>query len=68
MRYWIQGDSEATDANVIDTKVPSADLVNLYPYCDYDMRVCAYNTQEEGPYSEVVTCQTLEDGKHCYYV
>ncbi|XP_018417048.1 PREDICTED: integrin beta-4 isoform X2 [Nanorana parkeri] len=60
VRHWIQGDSES-DATVIDTKVPTADLVNLYPYCDYEMRVCAYNTQEEGPYSDVVTCQTLED-------
>nr|DBA27886.1 TPA: hypothetical protein GDO54_008332 [Pyxicephalus adspersus] len=60
VRYWIQGDSES-DATVIDTKVPTAELVNLYPYCDYEMRVCAYNTQEEGPYSDVVTCQTLED-------
>ncbi|XP_068119377.1 integrin beta-4 isoform X1 [Hyperolius riggenbachi] len=60
VRYWIDGDSES-DATVIDTKVPKAELVNLYPYCDYEMRVCAYNTQEEGPYSDVVTCRTLED-------
>lgn len=60
VRYWIQGDSES-DATVMDTKVPTADLVNLYPYCDYEMRVCAYNTQEEGPYSDIVTCQTPED-------
>ncbi|XP_063816661.1 integrin beta-4 isoform X1 [Pseudophryne corroboree] len=60
VRYWIQGDSES-DATVVDTKVPSAELVNLYPYCDYEMRVCAYNTQEEGPYTDIVTCQTLED-------
>ncbi|KAM4691201.1 LOW QUALITY PROTEIN: integrin beta-4 [Rhinophrynus dorsalis] len=60
VRYWIQGDSES-DATVMDTKVPSADLGNLYPYCDYEMRVCAYNSQEEGPYTDVVTCKTLED-------
>ncbi|XP_077315804.1 integrin beta-4 isoform X2 [Lithobates pipiens] len=60
VRYWIQGDSES-DATVMDTKVPTADLVNLYPYCDYEMRVCAYNMQEEGPYSDIVTCQTPED-------
>ncbi|KAM5136085.1 LOW QUALITY PROTEIN: integrin beta-4 [Mantella aurantiaca] len=60
VRYWIQGDSES-DATVLDTKVPTADLINLYPYCDYEMRVCAYNTQEEGPFSDVVTCQTLEE-------
>ncbi|XP_040186297.1 integrin beta-4 isoform X3 [Rana temporaria] len=60
VRYWIQGDSES-DATVMDTKLPTADLGNLYPYCDYEMRVCAYNTQEEGPYSDVVTCQTPED-------
>ncbi|XP_075205731.1 integrin beta-4 isoform X3 [Anomaloglossus baeobatrachus] len=60
VRYWIQGDSES-DATVIDTKVPSAELVNLYPYCDYEMRVGAYDMQEEGPYTDIVTCQTLED-------
>ncbi|XP_075033933.1 integrin beta-4 isoform X2 [Mixophyes fleayi] len=60
VRYWIQGDSES-DATVVDTKVPSAELVNLYPYCDYEMRVCSYNALEEGPYSDIVTCQTLED-------
>ncbi|OCT62976.1 integrin beta-4 isoform X1 [Xenopus laevis] len=60
VRYWIEGDSES-DATVLDTKVPSAELVNLYPYCDYEMRVCAYNAQEEGPYTDIVTCQTLED-------
>ncbi|XP_053565049.1 LOW QUALITY PROTEIN: integrin beta-4 [Bombina bombina] len=60
VRYWIQGDSES-DATVLDSKVPSAELNNLYPYCDYEMRVCAYNGQEEGPYSDVVTCQTLQD-------
>ncbi|KAG8434443.1 hypothetical protein GDO86_012712, partial [Hymenochirus boettgeri] len=60
VRYWIQGDSES-DATVLDTKVPSAELVNLYPYCDYEARVCAYNTQEEGPYTDIVSCRTLED-------
>uniref|UniRef100_A0A8C5R2Y5 Integrin beta n=1 Tax=Leptobrachium leishanense TaxID=445787 RepID=A0A8C5R2Y5_9ANUR len=60
VRYWIQGDSES-DATVMDTKTTSADLENLYPYCDYEMRVCAYNTLEEGPYTDIVTCQTLED-------
>ncbi|KAG8565720.1 hypothetical protein GDO81_012956 [Engystomops pustulosus] len=60
VRYWIQGDSES-DATVIDTKATSAELVNLYPYCDYEMRVCAYDLQEEGPYTDIVTCQTLED-------
>ncbi|XP_056406070.1 integrin beta-4 isoform X1 [Hyla sarda] len=60
IRYWIQGDSES-DATVIDTKGTSAELVNLYPYCDYEMRVCAYDMQDEGPYTDIVTCQTLED-------
>uniref|UniRef100_A0A6I8QE45 Integrin beta n=1 Tax=Xenopus tropicalis TaxID=8364 RepID=A0A6I8QE45_XENTR len=60
VRYWIQGDSES-DATVVDTNVPSAELVNLYPYCDYEMRVCAYNAQEEGPFTDIVTCQTLEE-------
>lgn len=49
---------------MIDTKAPSAELVNLYPYCDYEMRVCAYDMQEEGPYTDIVTCQTLEDGEY----
>ncbi|XP_053308888.1 integrin beta-4 isoform X1 [Spea bombifrons] len=60
VRYWIQGDSES-DATVLDTKVPSAELENLYPYCDYEMRVCGYNALEEGPYTDIVTCQTLEE-------
>ncbi|XP_066443240.1 integrin beta-4 isoform X3 [Eleutherodactylus coqui] len=60
VRYWIQGDSES-DATVIDTKAPSAELVNLYPYCDYETRVCAYDLHEDGPYTDIVTCQTLED-------
>ncbi|XP_066560998.1 integrin beta-4 isoform X2 [Amia ocellicauda] len=60
VKYWIQGDPEA-DAQVIDCKSPQADLVNLYPYCDYEMRVCSYNAMGEGRYSDVVHCQTLED-------
>ncbi|XP_030064113.1 integrin beta-4 isoform X2 [Microcaecilia unicolor] len=60
VRYWIQGDPE-TDGPVIDTKVPSAELLNLYPYCDYEMRVCAYGPLGEGPYSDIVYCRTLED-------
>ncbi|XP_040294729.1 integrin beta-4 isoform X2 [Bufo bufo] len=60
VRYWIQGDSES-DATVIDTQTPSAELVNLYPYCDYETRVCAYDMHDEGPYTDIVTCQTLED-------
>ncbi|KAM8945882.1 integrin beta-4 [Pelodytes ibericus] len=60
VRYWIQGDSES-DATAMETKVPSAELENLYPYCDYEMRVCGYNALEEGPYTDIVTCQTLED-------
>ncbi|XP_029456359.1 integrin beta-4 isoform X2 [Rhinatrema bivittatum] len=60
VKYWIQGDPEA-DAMIIDTKVPSAELVNLYPHCDYEMRVCAYSPLGEGPYCDRVYCRTLED-------
>ncbi|XP_036383011.1 integrin beta-4 isoform X1 [Megalops cyprinoides] len=60
VKYWIQGDPEA-DAQVIDCKTPQAELTNLYPYCDYEMRVCSYNAMGDGHYSDVVYCQTLED-------
>ncbi|KAK6479834.1 integrin beta-4-like [Huso huso] len=60
VKYWIQGDSES-DAQVIDCKGPPVELSNLYPYCDYEMRMCAYNSMGEGHYSDVVHCCTLED-------
>nr|XP_033818368.1 integrin beta-4 isoform X8 [Geotrypetes seraphini] len=60
VKYWIQGDPEA-DALITDTKVPSAELLNLYPHCDYETRVCAYSPLGEGPYSDIVHCRTLED-------
>ncbi|MGH0132720.1 UNVERIFIED_CONTAM: hypothetical protein FKN15_050288 [Acipenser sinensis] len=60
VKYWIQGDSES-DAQVIDCKAPPVELSNLYPYCDYEMRTCAYNSMGEGHYSDVVHCCTLED-------
>uniref|UniRef100_A0A8C2C9Z2 Integrin beta n=1 Tax=Cyprinus carpio TaxID=7962 RepID=A0A8C2C9Z2_CYPCA len=60
VKYWIYGDPEA-DAQVLDVKTPQAELTNLYPYCDYEMRVCGYNALGEGNYSDVIQCQTLED-------
>ncbi|NXX43070.1 ITB4 protein, partial [Tricholaema leucomelas] len=60
VKYWIQGDPES-EAHLIDVKSPSAELSNLYPFCDYEMQVCAYNAMGEGPYSDIVHCQTLED-------
>uniref|UniRef100_A0A3P9BCF5 Integrin beta n=1 Tax=Maylandia zebra TaxID=106582 RepID=A0A3P9BCF5_9CICH len=60
VKYWIYGDPEK-DAQVLDVKTPHADLTNLYPYCDYEMRVCAYNSVGDGYDTDVVTCQTLED-------
>uniref|UniRef100_A0A8D2LN43 Integrin beta n=1 Tax=Varanus komodoensis TaxID=61221 RepID=A0A8D2LN43_VARKO len=60
VKYWIQGDPES-EAHLLDSKVPSAELTNLYPYCDYEMQSCAYNAMGEGLYSEVVHCRTLED-------
>lgn len=61
VKYWIYGDPEA-DAQVVDVKNTHAELTNLYPYCDYEMRVCSYNAQGDGDYSDTVQCQTLEDG------
>lgn len=29
------------------------------------MRVCAYNSMGDGYNTDVVTCQTLEDGNYC---
>uniref|UniRef100_A0A673ME98 Integrin beta n=1 Tax=Sinocyclocheilus rhinocerous TaxID=307959 RepID=A0A673ME98_9TELE len=60
VKYWIYGDPEA-DAQVLDVKPPQAELTNLYPYCDYEMRVCGYNALGEGNYSDIIQCQTLED-------
>nr|XP_048674126.1 integrin beta-4 isoform X4 [Caretta caretta] len=60
VKYWIQGDPES-EARLINSTVPSAELNNLYPYCDYEMQVCAYNSMGEGPYSDVTHCRTLED-------
>uniref|UniRef100_A0A671XFI0 Integrin beta n=1 Tax=Sparus aurata TaxID=8175 RepID=A0A671XFI0_SPAAU len=61
VKYWIYGDPEK-DAQVLDVKTPQAELTNLYPYCDYEMRVCGYNAMGDGYETDVVTCQTLEDG------
>ncbi|XP_016889703.1 integrin beta-4 isoform X2 [Cynoglossus semilaevis] len=60
VKYWIYGDPEK-NAQVIDVKTPQAELTNLYPYCDYEMRVSAYNSVGEGYNTDIITCQTLED-------
>ncbi|XP_015244098.1 PREDICTED: integrin beta-4 isoform X1 [Cyprinodon variegatus] len=60
VKYWIYGDPEK-DAQVLDVKTPQAELTNLYPYCDYEMRVCGYNAFGDGLETDVVSCQTLED-------
>lgn len=62
MKYWIQGDSES-EAHLLDSKVPSVELTNLYPYCDYEMKVCAYGVEGEGPYSSLVSCRTHQEGE-----
>ncbi|XP_039596434.1 integrin beta-4 isoform X3 [Polypterus senegalus] len=59
VRYWIQGDPDSEQQ--VECKSPAVDLNNLYPYCDYEMRVCGYNSMGEGHYSDVVHCRTLED-------
>ncbi|XP_012588449.1 PREDICTED: integrin beta-4 [Condylura cristata] len=60
VKYWIQGDSES-EAHLLDSKVPSVELTNLYPFCDYEMKVCAYGEQGEGPYSSLVSCRTHQE-------
>ncbi|CAL8304419.1 unnamed protein product [Lota lota] len=60
VRYWIYGDPEEK-AEVLDVKTPQAELRGLYPSCDYEMRVCAYNMLGDGIDTEVITCKTLED-------
>ncbi|XP_063075543.1 integrin beta-4 isoform X2 [Engraulis encrasicolus] len=60
VRYWIYGDPEEK-GQVLDVKSPQAELTDLYPYCDYEMRVASYNAVGQGNYGEMVTCQTLED-------
>lgn len=62
VKYWIQGDPES-EAHLLDSKVPSVELTNLYPYCDYEMKVCAYGAQGEGPYSSLVSCRTHQEGE-----
>ncbi|XP_048411426.1 integrin beta-4 isoform X2 [Stegostoma tigrinum] len=57
--YWIEGDENSS--RIIKTTTPSADLTNLYPFCDYEMNVCAHSSLGFGPHSEVVHCRTLED-------
>uniref|UniRef100_A0A6Q2ZPS7 Integrin beta n=1 Tax=Esox lucius TaxID=8010 RepID=A0A6Q2ZPS7_ESOLU len=44
VKYWIYGDPEA-DAQVMDVKTTQAELTKLYPYCDYEMKVCGYNDE-----------------------
>ncbi|XP_049916402.1 integrin beta-4 [Epinephelus moara] len=60
VKYWIYGDPEK-DAQVLDVKTPQAELTDLYPYCDYEMRVCGYNAMGDGHDTDIVSCQTLED-------
>ncbi|KAM6898622.1 integrin beta-4 isoform 1-T1 [Lycodopsis pacificus] len=60
VKYWIYGDPEK-DAQVLDVKTTQADLTNLYPFCDYETRVCGYNAMGDGYDTEMVPCQTLED-------
>uniref|UniRef100_K7FDA9 Integrin beta n=1 Tax=Pelodiscus sinensis TaxID=13735 RepID=K7FDA9_PELSI len=60
VKYWIQGDPES-EAKLIESTVPSAELNNLYPYCDYEMQVCTYSSMGEGPYSDVIHCRTLQE-------
>ncbi|KAM9717001.1 integrin beta-4 isoform 2-T2 [Menidia menidia] len=60
VKYWIYGDPEK-DAQVLDVKTPQAELTDLYPYCDYEMRVCAYNALGDGYDTDITSCQTLED-------
>ncbi|XP_036612610.1 integrin beta-4 isoform X1 [Trichosurus vulpecula] len=60
VKYWIQGDPES-EARFVDCQVPSVELTNLYPYCDYEMKVCAYGPMGEGPYSPMVSCRTNEE-------
>ncbi|KAL3046017.1 hypothetical protein OYC64_004096 [Pagothenia borchgrevinki] len=60
VKYWIYGDPEE-DAKVMDVKTPQAELTNLYPYCDYETKVCAYNAMGDGYDTDMVPCQTLED-------
>ncbi|GCB77988.1 hypothetical protein scyTo_0017687, partial [Scyliorhinus torazame] len=57
--YWIEGDENSS--RTINTTAPSAELRDLYPYCDYEMNVFAYNALGAGPHSETVECRTLED-------
>uniref|UniRef100_A0A8C3APD8 Integrin beta n=1 Tax=Cyclopterus lumpus TaxID=8103 RepID=A0A8C3APD8_CYCLU len=67
VKYWIYGDPEK-NAQILDVKTPQAELTNLYPFCDYEMKVCSYNTMGDGQDTDMVTCQTLEDVTSCLYM
>ncbi|TNN48639.1 Integrin beta-4 [Liparis tanakae] len=60
VKYWIYGDPEK-NAQVVDVKTNQAELTNLYPFCDYEMKVCSYNAMGDGQDTDMVPCQTLED-------
>ncbi|XP_075889894.1 integrin beta-4 isoform X1 [Nelusetta ayraudi] len=60
VKYWIYGDPE-NDAQVLDVKSPQAELTELYPCCDYEMRVCAYNIVGDGYETDIIPCKTMED-------
>uniref|UniRef100_A0A8C7FS73 Integrin beta n=1 Tax=Oncorhynchus kisutch TaxID=8019 RepID=A0A8C7FS73_ONCKI len=61
VKYWIYGDPEADAPPAMNVKTNHADLANLYPYCDYETKVCGYNALGDGNYSDMVPCKTLED-------
>uniref|UniRef100_A0A8C7R9A8 Integrin beta n=1 Tax=Oncorhynchus mykiss TaxID=8022 RepID=A0A8C7R9A8_ONCMY len=61
VKYWIYGDPEADAPPAMNVKTNHADLTNLYPYCDYETKVCGYNALGDGNYSDMVPCKTLED-------
>jgi hypothetical protein len=43
-------------------------VTGLTPYTKYNMAIKAFNSGGEGPQSDEISFDTLQDGKHCYYI
>lgn len=48
----------------VNTSLLSYQLIDLEQFVDYNISVRAYTSVGPGPYSDPITEQTLQDGKH----
>ena len=54
----------AIGVELLNTSLLSYELVNLEQFVDYNISVRAYTSVGPGPYSDPITEQTPQDGKH----